>query len=246
MVDVPVPDRLIAGAERIDTAPDRRIEFSPDHWERQLRGKGVRTTAIEALRGEAAAPGPHPTITRAELIRHASTCNLETPEGLLDAFVATMIWGGGPPRTRDRRGGDPRAPWRIATALSTTRFGEPTDLLHESRNAVREGRIADAYLVATRLHWVNGAFATKWLWLIGEVEGPCVRPLVWDSIIVGWLRQHSSSLASTGRNPTRTQRNAERYADYVTALGMWAKVLGVRGGAAQLEAHIFADQQQAG
>lgn len=243
MTTIPIPSVLASSVDQIEATDDRPIPFSPAHWERQLQKQGIRTPAVEALRRESPATESLPTVTREGLVRFASGCDLEKPRGLIDAFIAAMIWGGGPPRRKGVRGGDARAPWRIATALSTQRFGDPAAILRSSLLAVRQARLVDAYLAATRLHWVNGAFATKWLWLIGELEDTPVRPIVWDSIIVAWLKEHSASLASSGDSPSRTRHDAERYADYVITLGRWADELRISGGASRLESYIFAAQQ---
>lgn len=238
----PLPQALRRSAKEIAAVEDRRIEFSPALWRKQLDRFGVQTTAITDL-SYPTVEGELATITREALITYANSRDLTSRQGRRDAFVAAMVWGGGPPRRRGRQGGDSRAPWRIATALSSERFGDPDLLLQESIDAVRDGELVAAYYSATRLHWVNGAFATKWLWLVGELYNADPQPLVWDSVIVAWLNQNSPGLASKRASPARTKNDADRYRDYVRSLAAWASELQVAGGASKLEAYIFAAQQ---
>ena len=239
----PLPPVLRRAAREISAVEDRGIAFSPAHWSKQLDRFAVESTAIADL-SSPTIDAELPTITRAALIRYANGLGLTSREGRRDAFIAAMVWGGGPPRRRGRRGGDSRAPWRIATALSSKRFGDPDVLLHESIDAVRNGDLVGAYLSATRLHWVNGAFATKWLWLVGELYDVEPKPLIWDAVIVAWLEQNSPELASKRASPARTRSDASRYRDYVLSLAAWASELQIDGGPAKLEAYIFAAQQR--
>ena len=244
MVAVPVPKALRNSAAAIDDVLDRPIEFSPSHWQRQLERFSVRAEVVAELRGSEAG-ADLPRITRQELVAYVAERGIQDRDDRIDAFLAAMIWGGGPPRRRDRRGGDSRTPWRIATALSSRRFGDPDEHLVASLRALREGDLESAYLAATRLHWVSGSFATKWLWLIGEVESIEPRPLIWDSVTVAWLNRHSPALASRRASPARTKTDAGLYRDYVVSLDAWAAELGVAGGSPKIEAFIFASQQAA-
>jgi len=244
-----IPARLKGAVADIRGLTDRPIVFSPAHWDRQLSAHGIEQQALGALAGLERPAGELPTVTRARLVDYASTLDLDDARERRDAFLAVMVWGGGPPRRRGRRGGDPRTPWRIAAALTSTRRGDPSAILRDSVEAVREGDLERAYLEATRLHRVSGSFATKWLWLVGAIETVPMRPLVWDSIIVAWLGQNCPALASRRRFPSGSREDASRYVSYVASLHAWAAELrlgdGPTEGGARLEAYIF-DRQQSG
>jgi len=244
---LPLPHLLASEIADIRGLTDRAIAFSPPHWERQLARHRIDGRALQAITGSERSVDGLPTVTRGRLVDYTSTLDLDDAHERQDAFLAVMVWGGGPPRMRGRRGGDPRTPWRIATALTSTRRGEPSDILRKSVEAVREGDLERAYLEATRLHRVSGSFATKWLWLVGAIETVPMRPLVWDSIIVAWLGQNCPALASRRRFPSGSREDAGRYVSYVASLHAWAAELrlgdGPTEGGARLEAYIFNRQQ---
>jgi len=244
-----IPSNLTEALPKILAHRDRPIAFSPPHWRKHLDPKS--SDAIEVLAETECSDGDLPTIARARLVSYVQGLDLDDPRQRNSSFVSAMIWGGGPPRRPGRAGGDPRAPWRTAASLTSTRSRSAEETLGIALAGVRDGDLVAAYLAVTSLHRIGGSFGTKWLWLVGAAESLPDGPLVWDSVIVSWLKTNCARadrvhIASRGRFPSRSKGDALRYSNYVATMHAWADELKLGRGpmrrGALLESYMFSDR----
>lgn len=199
-----------------DVNPDPPVAFSPQRWRDQLEAH-LHTTVDELADQSTVGLRGWPTITR-QTVRAYTSAPLEAPDSVERAFVAAMIWGGGPPAPD----GDTRHPWRTATALATP--GAIT-CLAQAAQAVHEEQLGEALRLATRPRYLGTSFATKWLWAVNSPDQH-VAALIMDAQVAGILEELGRpELTVSASDPRRKDRG--RYVTYCVSATRWATELDV-------------------
>jgi hypothetical protein len=137
------------------------------------------------------------------------------------AFIATMVWGYGPVGYGAFR-----------TARVLRKNHDVGERLRGVAERVRDDGGLEAFreLARDRLRFLGVAFATKYLYFCGDVDGR--RALVLDRRVQRWLRRHAGIFV-------RLDWWADDYERYLGLAQGWASILGITP--AQVEYLMFSD-----
>lgn len=149
------------------------------------------------------------SILRSDLTDLATATDWDSDAQIRRLFVMTMAWGSG---TTNGRG-----PRYTQAALSSETSA--LEALRDARELVRDGKIAEAYECAERIHGVGPPFLTKWLWVVGTTLTTFPTPLILDSRVWKGL----GDLGWDSRRAANSRRWGERYVAYLNACAVWAE-----------------------
>jgi hypothetical protein len=205
---VTIPDRLVSLVRGDETRRVKQpvIEFAPDRW---IERAPDYAEVIADLPAQLDRTSVHEFCDRQPL----------DDSGALGIFIASQIWGYGQVGY---------GPFRLGEALAAPALA-PT--LSAGRALLGEGRPVDAFrelCVRHELPWVGTAFGTKFL----HFADPTGRALILDSVVAGWLKEH------TGLN-FRCLRSEQEYATWLELAAAWAESTGTTS--ERIELLVFSD-----
>lgn len=204
----PIPERLLTlvrlDAEQPVQQPS--MEFSPERW-------------IDRAPDHANVFAELPDLLDRISVRGFCSRQPYDDAGAIGVFIASQVWGYG------RIG---YGPFRLGEALADPRTAL---VLGSTRALLRDGGTAAAFrelCVTHELPRVGTAFGTKFL----HFADPTGRALILDSVVAGWLRQHTSVRF-------RCLRDEREYATWLALAASWAAEAGTTP--ERIELLVFSD-----
>ncbi len=212
-----IPDILQAEAARIKDldVDNQEVLFDPAPWRKHIPDLddilvGIHGNAISRRSISSIFPRDPTMLVPCTPIRQAE---------LRRFFILVMIWGYGNVGT---------GPWRVRQMIASPGF--PGILCQVGEEAFH-GHFLKAYdsLVAN-INRLGPAFASKYLYFFCRNFSGQVKPLIFDSVVIGMMRKFNWPVwcvdyIANGANP-RSQPYA--YGQYLILMHNWANSLGCR------------------
>lgn len=203
-----IPERLLTLVRLDAEQPVQQpvMEFSPDRWVERAPDHADVFAELPGLLDRASVRG---------------FCDQRSYDdvGATGVFIASQVWGYG------RVG---YGPFRLGEALADPRLAA---VLSSTRALLRDGRTTDAFrelCVAHELPRVGTAFGTKFL----HFADPTGSALILDSVVAGWLRQHTGIRL-------RCLRDEREYVTWLALATSWAAEAGTTP--ERIELLLFSD-----
>lgn len=218
-----IPSFLQEKAEQIrDLDVDQQeVPFDRDAWT-----KHINTVDSDGLNlGDIFDGLKNNVITRRDIFDRAPAdpkkldpCTSEDEARWIRFFILVMIWGYG---DSDRRG-----PWRVKQMLHTPDFRK---IICQAGKECYYGHFLKAYITLHSIDMLGPAYASKLLYFYCHNFNACIKPLIFDSLVVSALRSFDwpewcVDYLATSEIPK--QKNAKAYGQYLILMHNLAHNLG--------------------
>lgn len=210
-----IPSFLQEAAKQIRelNVDQQEVPFNRDAWSRHIGSDCLDDLNI----GDIFDGLKNNVITRKDIFDRAPAdpdklvpCTREDEVRWIKFFILVMIWGYGDT--------DTRGPWRVNQMLHTPDFRKT---ICQAGQECYYGHFLKAYVTLHSINRLGPAYASKLLYFYCHNFNACVKPLIFDSLVVSalrsfdWPRWCVDYLAT---NETPKIKNAKAYGQYLTMM----------------------------